>query len=393
MGRIASRINSAAGDSLLDKGPNGQVRPRNFIISGGTADDRHATFLQMYDRICGQIPVIYLHTRDDGFLDEIVEITRSRNQLDRLQVFNVDSPGYGYLNQVSQQGVVNTLELLAKSMGYDCPPQFDRTVKIMISLAKEFGFPSGLAGLSKLAEFTYVDLRSEIGARLGKKIENALANDMEVSGRPECFYLFQAVIQKLAHEARLNSWTTGEDEKKANRGCCIEAIKNRNSLFLEMRGGLTELVEQCICSELREARSNQFLFVVDGLPVSQQGLGELTNRMNFKWGIISEDAFPVLGEELFPISAEKAEIILVLKHKTGPAAQRYSELMGCKDVQISETSEGTAKEAFKVLPGSSHRETRYSIENRYRVMPERIMALQPCEVILFETTQNKIRIV
>lgn len=395
MGEIASRMKSSVGDMLLIKDTAGWIRPRNFIISGGIADERHAAFLQMFGRICGRIPLIYLHSRDDDMIDEVKEIAEAKNQLTHLHIINAnaDTPDYGYLNSVSQQGIVNTLELIAKQMDYDCPPQFDRTVKIMNSLAKEFGYAEGLAGLSKLASLSYVELRGKIREHLGSNIESALANDMEVSGRPECFYLFQAVVQKLAYEAKRNGGAIDGIENSRNIISCIEAINNRDSLFLELRCGLTELIEQCICSELKESRISRFLLVIDGIRISQNGLGDLINSQNFKWGLISEDVFPVLGEKLFAVSAEKAETIMVLKHKTGPAAEHFSELIGSQDIQMNETSEGTAKEAFKILPGSTHKETRYSIENRFRVMPERIMELKSGEAILFDTTQNRLIIV
>jgi len=361
------------------------------MISGGVADDRHAVFLQMYEKICGKVPIILLHTRNDNLTEGMQEIAEGLNITEKLQLFNVDEPGYGYLNGVSPQGTINTLCYLAKYLGYECPPQFDRTVRAMILLAKEFNLPGGLAGFSQLAEPSYAEFRQRIG-RLGGDKANALAYDMEVSGRPECYYLFQAVIQKLAYEARANSWNSGRaNPGNANKSCCIDAINNCSTLLLEMQGGLTRLVEQCICSELKEACHSRFLLVTDGIPAGSPGLAELLNSgIGFKWGIIAEDAFSMLGEDYFASTAEKAETILLFKHRTGVAAQRYSELIGRSDVQLEETSEGTAKETFKILPGSSHKDVRYTTENRYRVMPEEIMDLDERKAIIFDTNNNQI---
>ena len=55
-----------------------------------------------------------------------------------------------------------------------------------------------------------------------------------------------------------------------------------------------------------------------------------------------------------------------------------------------ESSSGVTRGFFQLLPQNRHEDVRYSVENRYRVMPEELTRLGPGQAIIFLSATDQI---
>lgn len=397
MDDLLSLVSKRAGDSLgyrINVGAAGTAvyEPRNFMISGGTADERHSPFLQLYSRICGKLPVIILHSRSTNLERNIYGICQRRSCLDKLFIVNnrqSRTANYEYL-QISVQGIVNTLSRLALNQGYQISGQFEIALRSLVGLTKELKLGAGLRGLDRLSIPAYAEFRTLLDrSGLSKEKTNRIAVEMDRDDKPEYYYLFQAIVSKLANEAEKNGW--GEADEQAREIDLHRAIEEDATVLLELDPANCKSLLTCIANEILEQSSDRFLLILDGLNLFSEELSELLRSdRGFRRGLIGENLVSMLGDAgSFEALAEKSSVFLIFKHRTGKIAEYFSEIIGCEDIQRAETSEGTSKETFKILPGGVHRDVRYSIENRYRVMPEDILDLAAGQLFLFDSSINK----
>lgn len=395
MDNFLNLISKKAGDSLSYKlaGPGATIyAPRNFIISGGTPDERLSPFLQMYSKICGKLPVIMLHNRNPDLEQCIYGMCRQNSCTDRLFIVNRRqrrTADYEYL-KMGVQGIVNTLSQLACDQGYQVSGQFQIALRSLISLLQDLNLGTGLTGLERLSVPAYAQFRSLLDRNgISSEQANRIAEELDRDNKPEYYYAFQAIISRLANEAGMNGWgSAGETDRSVN---ISETIAENATLLLELDPANCKSLLTCIANEILELNTDRFLLVVDGINlVSEQLLNLFLSGRDFRCGFIGENVVSLVGDDQhFAALSERASVFLIFKHKTGKIASYFSEIIGCEDVQRTETSEGTSKEAFKILPGGVHKDIRYSIENRYRVMPEDILALPSCELFLFDSLMNK----
>ena len=136
------------------------------------------------------------------------------------------------------------------------------------------------------------------------------------------------------------------------------------------------------------------MLLLDDIKLTDENFLSFLKRAgnNCHIGIISDNIVNMFegNKDNFQLVMEKMNCIVLFKHSTGSVAQILSELIGKYDYTKVDSSYGTNRGFFNILPEGKHEELHYSIENRYRVMPEEIINLYAQQAIVFDTRTNEI---
>ena len=376
--------------------PNGS--PRDFIISGGAQpDERYEPLFSFFTMVLGRLPTIVIHNRN-SYLEAIVnqawqQVTANNGNVNPLVYANTSNPIYEPFYGFSDIQVITCLRQLTTKLGYTAAPTFEKVVRAHLAILKELHIPTSLSGLYYLCQFTdmgefYRNIMAlPCGEVRAKSIWADLGTNPEDSSGQ--FDLFRAVINNLAGEAEQSNWNTSRSVAQVNS---LRAIQQNATLVLSVNDMYSDLFLTYLVEELRSNHS-PFILIIDGVRINDRVFDYLrTSGSGCYCGIVAENAVELVGgdAETFSRLAEKMDCFIFFKHATGKTASILSEVIGKYDRVKAETSRGTNRGFFHILPQGTHDDVRYSTENRYRVMPEEITGLYPGQAIIFDTPTDRV---
>ncbi len=367
------------------------MTPNSFIISGGAGtDDRYEPLYEYFDAVIGRMPVIVLHNNDDYLVSMVYESWQNTaGQEGGSPLWVIDErfaefePFYG----MGEMQLSLALRQLAQKLNYSVTPRFERVVKAHAAILEQLEIPISLSGLYYLCRFEdmgefYGNVMSLPGGEAqARRIWADLSVDVDTSNNQ--FDLFRSVIQNLAHDAEKSGWDYGRGISELN---CLQAIGSNAVMLLPVNDTYSEMLLPYLAEELKSAQAPFALIIDDVRICDEQFLKFLSHaKAGCACGIVAENIVELLNgeEEAFSRVAGRMNTLIVLKHGTGYAAAALSETIGRYDYMKAEASTGTSRGFFKFLPQDRHTDVRYSIENRYRVMPEEITALRAGQAIVF----------
>lgn len=371
-------------------------RPLNFLISGGVQPaDRYQPLYMVFESTVGAVPMIVLHD-NDIHIEAMVSQTCCDYAPDMpLWASNQSQKTFEPFLGMNPMQVVSTLRRLATKLQYTVTPRFERVIRGHIAVLDALKIPVSLSGFYYLSQFYDMgEFHANIMALpCGEMTARRVWADMGVDdeGGHGQFDLFRAVINHLAQEAMASGW----NEDNAVGSCnCIQAIAQGANFTLSINNMYTSLLLAYLVEELKVCAHSPYLLLIDDIKLHDEDFLEFlcTPHPNCSVGLVSENVVDQTGGEegTFLRLAEKMQCMVFFKHSTGATAKTISEVFGRYDHNKVETSAGTSRGFFKFLPQDRHDDVRYSIENRFRVMPEEITALRGGQAIVFDTINDEI---
>lgn len=371
--------------------------PSNFILSGGNDVDRYEPLRQIFDCVIGRLPVIVLHAGSADVEDIVCSFWSPEHvpPVVPLWIANQVSPLFEPLYGLSDAQVVTLLRKLAISLGYSVTPRFERVVRAHLKILQDLEIPTSLSGLYYLCQFldmgefyqNIMDL--PCGEQVSRRIWVDLGADDEAAGGQ--FDLFRAVVNNLAHDAEQSGWVSDNSVSDAN---CLEAIRQNAVFLLSVNDMYTEHLLTYLAEELKAHGGKSFVLLIDGLKVKDESFYEFLCSPNTGAyvGITGENVVEQINinDNGFQKLSERMNCMVFFKHSTGQTATMISDAIGkFNSVQVDH-SMGTHRGFFDILPGDRHDDIRFSTVNRYRVMPEEVMALGPGQAIIFDTVNDQV---
>lgn len=372
----------------------------HFLISGGVEpDNRYMSLYPVLDSVIGRMPVIIIHSGDANIESMAMQSWQMyhANLEQKAPFWNCNrnnsffEPFYG----MKEMQIVNTLRQLSEKLNYSVTPRFERVVKAHLSILGALGIPYSLSGLYYLCQFYDMgEFHNNImalpcGESMKRRIWADLGADDDSSNGQ--FDLFRAVINNLAHDAEESGWNSDNRVCQCN---CMQAIMHNGTFVLSINDMYSNMLLPYLTEELKTQGARQFFILFDGITMKDENLLEYlcTQSSGCTFGIISENAVDQVGmdEQSFLRVAERMGCIVLFKHNTGKTATTLSEVFGKYDYKKVEQSQGVSRGFFKFLPQDRHDDIRYSIENRYRVMPEEIIGLRSEQAIIFDISSDQI---
>lgn len=374
--------------------PNGV--PSNFILSGGIyADDRYAPLYQVFDCSIGKLPIIVLHSGDIHIEAIASDSWSAVGSPVPLWIANQSMPLFEPLYGLSYTQVVTTFRKLATLLNYGVTPRFERVVYAHLQILQKLGIPTSLSGFHYLCQFqdmgefyqNIMDLPCD--EQVSRRIWVDLGADDESSNGQ--FDLFRAVVNNLAHDMEQSGWTPDNSVSNIN---CLEAIRQDAVMLLSVNDMYTDLLLAYLTEELKAHGNKPFILLVDGIKIKDEGFhGFLCSPNTGAYvGIIGENAVEQvnINGDGFRKLSERMNCMVFFKHSTGKTAEIISEAIGKFDYEKVERSYGTHRGFFNLLPKDKHDDIRFSMENRFRVMPEEIISLSPGQAIVFDTVSDQV---
>lgn len=375
--------------------PDGEVG--NFIISGGVQPaERYRPLGPVLDTAISQYPLIVLHGGGNMIRDMTIQAWQHSSNGEKCPLWIVDQtyPEFEPLYGMGEMQAIMTLRQLAKKLEYTVTPRFERTVRAHFMILSELSIPLSLSGLYYLCQFDDMEefhsnvMTLPCGENIARRIWADLGVDTEDSRSQ--FDLFRAVIGHLAHAASHCGWNPDNTVSQYN---CLQALAQNAVMVMEVNDLYADLLLAYLAEELRGNRQ-PFVLLLDGLHIADSAFFEYLCLPNTgcRHGILSENVVEHLGEngDSFLRLAETTDNFVLLKHNTGKTTAILSEVFGKCDYMKAEVSHGVSHGFFQFVPRDRHDDMRYSVENRYRVMPEEITSLKAGQAILFTTATDEI---
>ncbi len=381
--------NSAVGWYLCDGG-----RPCNFMISGDTPLGlRQETLTPLLSCVIGNMPIIAFHNGDRQ-LETIVcrewQRCRERGSTAPLCGIGRKNPQYEPFLDMDGRQSVSAIRQLACKLGYSPQPALERISWAYQSILNELKLPVSLSGFYYLCQFLNAgEFQSNILALpCGETRARHIWNDINCS--PDQLDLFRSVISNLAADFEWSGWTT---ENRIGTANCIRTIAQNGVLLLPVSNMHDKLLLPYLVEELKTCLDRPCLLILDEIEITEE-LEQFIRYIGPHWfcGIVSSNAVNLAGggEDAFHSIASRMERFILFKHGTGKTAAVLADLMGRSDQIKTDTSKGFHKRAFSLLPEGRHQDVRYSVENRYRVMPEQLIDLAPGQAVVFNAETNRI---
>lgn len=377
--------------------PNGE--PRNFLISGGSQpDERYEPLVPFFESLIGRVPIVVVHNQN-SYIEAIVnqlwrQATSNGAAGGPLVIANAQNPVYEPFFGMSDIRVVACLRQLAMKLGYTVLPAFEKVARAHLAVLRELHIPNSLSGLYYLCQFSDMGQfhRNIMALPCGQAKANIIWADMDTGSDSAGgqLDLFRSVVLNLAGEAMQSGW---KDDRQVAQVTGVRAIENNATLTLSVNDMNCDIFLSYLVEELKENNRSPYVLIIDGVHINDRMFDYLrTAGMGCRCGIVAENAIELTGgdTESFLRLAEKMGCFVLFKHSTGKTASVLSEVMGRYDSMKRETSQGSNRGLFKILPQGRHDDVRYSTENRYRVMPEEITGLGPGQAIVFDTQTDQI---
>ena len=362
--------------------------PRNFIISGGVDPiEKYQPLFGFFNAIVGQCPLIVLHN-NNKYLEAAV-----LRAWQHLWLVNYEQQNFEPFFGMDSRQVVHTLRQLAIKLHYNVTPRFERVVQAHIDILRELNVPISLSGFNYLCQFydmgEFYDniMTLPCSESISRRIWTDLGVDTDSANSQ--FDLFRATINNLVHSVSGNGWNQDNNVSEYN---CIEAIRHNATMIFSIEDVYSELLLPYIVEELKMSNM-PFVLILDNVNITDADFRDylLQNNGNYL-GIVSNNVVEMIGgnEEYLLRLAEKMSAFVLFKHGTGGAARILSEIFGRYDHMNVAISQGINRGFFDILPRNRHEGVQYSVENRYRVMPEEITALQYGQAIILDTITDQI---
>lgn len=376
--------------------PQGEIS--HFVISGGVCpEDRYGPLYPALEYLMGRVPLVILHGENTPIEDLAAQAWQRRREEPLpsapLWVCGPASPLFEPFYAMSDMQVITTCRRLAAKLGYTITPRFERVVRAHLSILHELDVPCSLSGLYYLCQFRDMGefhenvIELPCGQERAMRIWADLGADDE-SGNSQ-FDLFRAVINHLAQEAEMCGWNANDTICQCN---CITAVCNGAVFLLQVDEANSELVLAYLAEELKMVGGQPFFLLLDDVRAQESGLLDSARAGRGHVGLVSENVVDQIGweEREFLRFAENVDCFILLKHNTGKTAEILSEVLGRYDHAKVESSSGVTRGFFQLLPQNRHEDVRYSVENRYRVMPEELTRLGPGQAIIFLSATDQI---
>lgn len=365
----------------------------DFMITGGVNDDER--FMPLFSVLywaASKMPVVILHS-NDLYIETMAEQAWQsvggdtyKGPLWRNSPSNrFFEPFYG----MNERQIIKTVRALAGKLGYTVTPRFERVANAHLSILRLLDIPYSLTGLYYLCQFLDIGefhdnvlalpCEEEQCRRIWADID---ADDESRSGQ---FDLFRTIINSFAHEAEYCGWDSENNVHECN---AIKAVEKGGVYSLVVNDMYSTLIQAYLAEELKICSQSPFFLIIDSLSLHDKELLAFlcTNNSKCRLGILSENAVAEIGESEkdFLKLAESLDCIVILKHSASSSATVLAELIGKQDYTKSESAEGYNRGFFRLVPKDKHTDIRYSVENRYKVMPEEITGLKSSQAIVFD---------
>lgn len=371
--------------------------PQNFTISGGIKGERYQPLLPVLSVACRKMPVIMIH-RGSRELEHVAISAMKNANINgekKLRIINQANPVFEPFRGMGDMQVNRIIKALAEKLNYSLTPGFEKIVYAHLEILHLLEIPVSLTGLVYLCSFRDM---AEFHANImqlpcEERIARRIWSDLGIEGDENNgqFDLFRNVIRGLQEEAMRSGWTRENGVTGLN---CIETMQNGGVLLLSVNDMHSNLLMTYLTEELKEAGAREFTLILDDVKIIDENLLSFLERAgdNCHIGIISDNIVNMFegNKDHFQLVMEKMNCIVLFKHSTGSVAQTLSDLIGKYDYTRIDSSHGTNQGFFNILPQGRHEEIHYSIENRYRVMPEEIINLYAQQAIVFDTRTNEI---
>lgn len=313
----------------------------------------------------------------------------------KLRIINQDNPFFEPFRGMGDMQVNRIIKALAEKLNYSLTPGFEKIVYAHLEILHLLKIPVSLTGLVYLcsfrdmAEFHANIMQLPCEERTARRIWSDLGIEGDENNGQ--FDLFRNVIRGLQAEAMQSGWT---EKNKVTQLNCVETMQNGGALLLSINDMHSDLLMTYLAEELKEAGMREFMLLLDDIKLTDENFLSFLKRAgnNCHIGIISDNIVNMFegNKDNFQLVMERMNCIVLFKHSTGSVAQILSELIGKYDYTKVDSSYGTNRGFFNILPEGKHEELHYSIENRYRVMPEEIINLYAQQAIVFDTRTNEI---
>lgn len=369
----------------------------NFVISGGAGTkDRFAPVYPFLAAIAGHGPIVVIH-KNNPFIESIaskaMESNNSSSPQRPLWICNRRNSIFEPFLSMNEMQIVSACREIAKKLNYTTTARFEVVVKAHLEILKLINSPYSLSGLYYLCNFSDINELynniMELGCDEATKRRIWANLDIDNNGG-EQFYLFRSVINNLAKDAERCGWNPDNGVSSCN---CLTAAKGCALFTLPVDDSYSETVLTYLAEELKIIGDVPIFLVIEGIKITDESFVKvlLSDSYNRHFGIISENIVDQINnKENFKSFAEKVNYYVLFKHGTGGTAEALSELIGKFDCTKQESTTGTNRRRFSLWADDTHKDVRYSTENRYRVMPEVITGLLPGQAIVFCTYTDEI---
>lgn len=371
--------------------------PLNFIVSGGDERTRCEPLRGLLDAAMGTRPIIVIHAGDATLESAAIDCWQGLGldpQISPLVIANQANRCFEPFYGMPSRQVLATLRKLAVELGYTVTPRFERVAQAHISILRELGLPICLTGFSYLTSFQDMgEFHDNVMALpCGEAVAQRIWVDLGVDedGANSQFDLFRSVINNLADEAEQSAWNSGDTIAEVT---CMSAMEHNATLLLSISNGYSQLLLSYLAMEL-QACTEPFILVLDGVVATGEAFLDYLLRPSQQriMGVLSENATDLMAGDIesFKRLAEHAGCMMLFKHGVGSTATVLAELIGRFDSTEVDTTTGTNRGFFNILPDGSHRDVHTRFENRFRVMPEDITSLGELQAIVFDVERDEI---
>ena len=370
--------------------------PVNFAICGDSTgafeNDKYLPLLHYLELVVGRIPVIVIHNNSiaaENILQSACEGARMAGRDAPLWIINNYSRGYEPFLDMTDAQVVSSLTQIARNLGYDVTPRFERVIRAHIRIIRAVSVEKSLTWFYYLASFDNI-------AEFHENVFDLPCSRSEAEGiwADLCvdsieFDLFRTVIRTLASECEECGWDPGSAVGKLN---CQRAILENAVLSISANSAYSDTFLAYLSEELRQFNNRQFVMIFDNIPISNQSIADIIiNNRNAFFGFISDNLNNTFnGDDVFSGVMEKMETFIIFKHSTSTAADAVSQLIGTYERIKEETSYGNSKENGKIFVRDRRKDVRYSIEDMSRVRPEDIIGLGRGQAIVYDALENTV---
>lgn len=369
--------------------------PASFMLGGGTPAERYAPLTPFLSEVIGRLPVIALHGGSCFLEDRLCQAYGDvpENERPEMWLTNSSRPYFEPFVGMSDNQVVSAMRHLGQALGYSVQPRLERIVRAHIAVLRYLQTPVSLTGLSYLCSF------SDMGELHGNVMElpcgtdaaRRIWADMGTDADDGQFDLFRTIVHNLENDASQSGWISDNHVSEYN---IITAMQRCAVFSLSINQYYSELLLPYLLEELKMASGQPFVLLIDGLQLRNEAFLEYLCAPNpncFK-GFLSDNVLELTGgdESRFFRMVGGVNSFVFFKHSIGKTADVLAEVFGRYEHTKVSTTHGTNRGAFHILPSGRHSDMQYSTENRYRVMPEELMALGYCQAIIFDTQTDQI---
>lgn len=370
---------------------------KNFMMSGSEISNYYQVLGQYMHCAINRQPIIIIHHHreiEHFMLDMINNVSLS------VPSFIVgDNRDYYYepLLDMSDDECVFVLHRLAVHCGYVVNSVFDVIAYGMLNLIHISGERTSLTTLNKICRISSIKEFFQHVSSLPnpQKCNQIIATfSLDKDSHLEQYQIFRNLIRRFAMEMKQSGWKDSEVDSHAVNSRML--IANNGIMIYAVEDTYSELFFDYLSIELCAFRMKPALLILDNILIRDYNFIKylLHPGANFSIGLIADDLPSYIIEQDnigFNQLAERTEVILLTKHRIAPTAKAFSEVFGNFDELMEQKTSGTSREAWRLFATPTESDgTSTSIQNRYRVMPERLISMPQDSIVIFNTETNQL---